>query len=193
MPGARGARAQIRARLCHAALPVPRRRTATGRARARTPSASTTTRSGRSCSSRWSSRPIDGGERWMTPLAHRQFYPQELEALLHYNGFEITERSGGRRPDEQQTDQSRRHRHAPAAMVETPWKGRGAAETPEQNREAVSRRPEVLWPIGRSGHALTCPATRSGQQWGGPLVLRGGGRGSSRCAAACLEPPQTPM
>lgn len=34
--------------------------------------------------------PTSGGERWMTPLAHRQFYPQELEALLHYNGFEIT-------------------------------------------------------------------------------------------------------
>jgi SAM-dependent methyltransferase len=33
--------------------------------------------------------PVDGGEAWMTPLAHRQFYPQELEALLHYNGFEI--------------------------------------------------------------------------------------------------------
>lgn len=33
--------------------------------------------------------PVDGGEPWMTPLAHRQFYPQELEALLHYNGFEI--------------------------------------------------------------------------------------------------------
>ncbi len=30
----------------------------------------------------------------MTPLAHRQFYPQELEALLHYNGFAITERYG---------------------------------------------------------------------------------------------------
>jgi SAM-dependent methyltransferase len=38
--------------------------------------------------------PQDGGEPWMTPLAHRQFYPQELEALLHYNGFEITERFG---------------------------------------------------------------------------------------------------
>lgn len=33
--------------------------------------------------------PADGGEPWMTPLAHRQFYPRELEALLHYNGFEI--------------------------------------------------------------------------------------------------------
>ena len=30
----------------------------------------------------------------MTPLAHRQFYPQELEALLHYNGLEITGRFG---------------------------------------------------------------------------------------------------
>jgi hypothetical protein len=33
--------------------------------------------------------PATGGEPWMTPLAHRQFYPQELEALLHYNGFRI--------------------------------------------------------------------------------------------------------
>ena len=31
---------------------------------------------------------------WMTPLAHRQFYPQELEALLHYNGFAIEEAFG---------------------------------------------------------------------------------------------------
>jgi SAM-dependent methyltransferase len=38
--------------------------------------------------------PEDGSDSWMTPLAHRQFYPQELEALLHYNGFEITERFG---------------------------------------------------------------------------------------------------
>ena len=38
--------------------------------------------------------PVDGSDPWMTPLAHRQFYPQELEALLHYNGFEITERYG---------------------------------------------------------------------------------------------------
>jgi SAM-dependent methyltransferase len=26
---------------------------------------------------------------WLTPLAHRQFFPQEWEALLHYNGFEV--------------------------------------------------------------------------------------------------------
>lgn len=26
----------------------------------------------------------------MTPLAHRQFYPREMEALLHYNGFDVT-------------------------------------------------------------------------------------------------------
>ena len=38
--------------------------------------------------------PTDGSDAWMTPLAHRQFYPQELEALLHYNGFEIREQYG---------------------------------------------------------------------------------------------------
>ncbi len=38
--------------------------------------------------------PTSGAEGWMTPLAHRQFYPQELEALLHYNGFTITEQRG---------------------------------------------------------------------------------------------------
>jgi SAM-dependent methyltransferase len=38
--------------------------------------------------------PQDGAAAWMTPLAHRQFYPQELEALLHYNGLTITERFG---------------------------------------------------------------------------------------------------
>jgi SAM-dependent methyltransferase len=26
---------------------------------------------------------------WTTPLAHRQFFPQEFEALLHYNGFRV--------------------------------------------------------------------------------------------------------
>ncbi len=40
--------------------------------------------------------PLDegAGESWMTPLTHRQFYPQELEALLHYNGFSMTEMWG---------------------------------------------------------------------------------------------------
>ncbi len=31
---------------------------------------------------------------WATPLAHRQLYPQEIEALLHYNGFSIERRFG---------------------------------------------------------------------------------------------------
>jgi len=26
---------------------------------------------------------------WTVPLAHRQFFPQEWEALLHYNGFTV--------------------------------------------------------------------------------------------------------
>ena len=31
--------------------------------------------------------PEDGSPPWTVPLAHRQFFPQEMEALLHYNGF----------------------------------------------------------------------------------------------------------
>ncbi len=31
----------------------------------------------------------DPSARWVTPFAHRQFFPQEWEALLHYNGFEV--------------------------------------------------------------------------------------------------------
>jgi len=32
--------------------------------------------------------PVGAPERaWVTPLAHRQFFPREWEALLHYNGF----------------------------------------------------------------------------------------------------------
>jgi SAM-dependent methyltransferase len=31
---------------------------------------------------------------WMTPLAHRQFFPQELEALLHYNGLPVVDIHG---------------------------------------------------------------------------------------------------
>ena len=33
-------------------------------------------------------------ETFMTPLAQRQFYPQEMEALLHYNGFDVKELYG---------------------------------------------------------------------------------------------------
>ncbi len=34
--------------------------------------------------------PIDAPQRaWTTLLAHRQYHPQEIEALLHYNGFEM--------------------------------------------------------------------------------------------------------
>jgi SAM-dependent methyltransferase len=37
----------------------------------------------------------DDGREVMTPLAHRQFFPAELETLLHYNGFEVVKREGG--------------------------------------------------------------------------------------------------
>jgi SAM-dependent methyltransferase len=36
----------------------------------------------------------DPDAAWMTPLAHRQFFPREWEALLHYNGF-VVERIEG--------------------------------------------------------------------------------------------------
>jgi SAM-dependent methyltransferase len=36
-------------------------------------------------------RPKDS---WVAPLSHRQFFPQELETLLHYNGFAIEEAWG---------------------------------------------------------------------------------------------------
>ena len=38
--------------------------------------------------------PKDGSGDWITPLAHRQFYPAEWEALLHYNGFEAIDVHG---------------------------------------------------------------------------------------------------
>ncbi|HVU03365.1 MAG TPA: class I SAM-dependent methyltransferase [Polyangiaceae bacterium] len=31
--------------------------------------------------------PADGTAPWTVPLTHRQFFPREIEALLHYNGF----------------------------------------------------------------------------------------------------------
>ncbi len=31
--------------------------------------------------------PKDGAKPWSVPLTHRQFFPREMEALLHYNGF----------------------------------------------------------------------------------------------------------
>jgi SAM-dependent methyltransferase len=31
--------------------------------------------------------PEDGSRPWSVPLTHRQFFPREMEALLHYNGF----------------------------------------------------------------------------------------------------------
>jgi SAM-dependent methyltransferase len=34
------------------------------------------------------------GKSFMTPLAHRQFFPREVEALLHYNGFDVLDVHG---------------------------------------------------------------------------------------------------
>ena len=43
-------------------------------------------------------------ERWSTPLAHRMFFPQELEALLHYNGLQVIEVHGDYRHEAPQRD-----------------------------------------------------------------------------------------
>lgn len=39
--------------------------------------------------------PEDGGRTRVVRLAHRQFFPLELEALLHYNGFAVESHDGG--------------------------------------------------------------------------------------------------
>jgi hypothetical protein len=31
--------------------------------------------------------PVSGGRSWTIPLTHRQFFPQEMAALLHHSGF----------------------------------------------------------------------------------------------------------
>lgn len=38
--------------------------------------------------------PTKKSRSFCTPLSQRQFFPAELEALLHYNGFEVVSRSG---------------------------------------------------------------------------------------------------
>jgi SAM-dependent methyltransferase len=39
--------------------------------------------------------PVDDPDgAWVTPLAHRQFFPREWEALLHYAGFAVTRVDG---------------------------------------------------------------------------------------------------
>jgi len=38
--------------------------------------------------------PETDAQSFCTPLTHRQFFPAELEALLHYNGFELESHTG---------------------------------------------------------------------------------------------------
>lgn len=35
----------------------------------------------------------DSGRAWEVPLTHRQFFPAEMDALLHYNGFRVIRRN----------------------------------------------------------------------------------------------------
>lgn len=50
--------------------------------------------------------PQNGGPGWTVPLTHRQFFPREIEALLHYNGFRdpVWTADFTERPADQHTD-----------------------------------------------------------------------------------------
>ncbi len=69
-------------------------------------------------------------DSFMVPLAHRQFYPRELEALLHYNGFEVTSMFGdfhgsplGQRSDVIVVHARARKGQSPAARRRSPRPG----------------------------------------------------------------------
>ena len=42
--------------------------------------------------------PTGRADAWCTPLSHRQFFPQELDALLHYNGMRVVALHGDFEP-----------------------------------------------------------------------------------------------
>lgn len=58
--------------------------------------------------------PVDGSAPWVVPLAHRQFFPEELRALLHYNGFVVDAVHGDWKdePITRDTDVAVWHTHA---------------------------------------------------------------------------------
>ena len=39
--------------------------------------------------------PLDGGPERLVRLAHRMFFPRELEVLLRLGGFHLEQRAGG--------------------------------------------------------------------------------------------------
>jgi ubiquinone/menaquinone biosynthesis C-methylase UbiE len=81
--------------------------------------------------------PTDGSPGWEVPLAHRQFFPQELEALLVYNGFQIEEVFGG-------FERGPLHRHSDVGVWVTtlsPTKAKTIPKTsaPKRTRTATSK------------------------------------------------------
>ena len=85
------------------------------------------------------------GEAWVTPLAHRQFFPQEWEALLHYNGFARARRSRAT---------------STAAPLDARERRDGLARSRRREGvEAVSRRRRA-WP--RCARASSAPRGRRG-------------------------------
>lgn len=80
--------------------------------------------------------PEAGGAAWTVPLTHRQFFPREVEALLHYNGFceMIWTRDFSERPADEHADsivvscRARSSRRAGAVA------GRARAAAPKDTR-----------------------------------------------------------
>ncbi|HVJ90242.1 MAG TPA: class I SAM-dependent methyltransferase [Labilithrix sp.] len=68
--------------------PAPRKRSATSEPSANGKPAKGASKRG--SASKTPQAPRTERQSFMTPLAQRQFYPQEMEALLHYNGYEVT-------------------------------------------------------------------------------------------------------
>ena len=86
--------------------------------------------------------PIDGRPTWMTPMTHRQFYPQELEALLHYNGFEIAEQYGSFTgdPDPRRASTQMLPSSTPRLQARTGRRAQAGENAPRHRRLRRSRR-----------------------------------------------------
>ncbi len=109
----------------------------------------------------------EGG--WMTPLAHRQFFPREWEALLHYNGFEVERVEGDFEGGPLTRDSDTMVFHARAARRRRVTVADGLREVRARIR---------LAPRGRPGRDPSRGGARGGVQdqdpRGGPRGPRGG-------------------
>ncbi len=78
----------------------------------------------------------DPKSAWMTPLAHRQFFPQEWEALLHYGGFDVERLDGDFLGGPLTRDSDVMVWHAKVRGAPPSKRGRGRARTGASPRSA---------------------------------------------------------